>query len=117
MSYNDRDHEDVARANAEAEELRNDLNRDDEEPALGDSTGITAELELADVTEAQWIQARTDSLVLEEAINSGLLDGETATALQLAVAVEPAWKRDRAVRLADDAARREAHENGERWVE
>jgi hypothetical protein len=31
MAYNDRDSSDVERANADAESLRNDLNRDDDE--------------------------------------------------------------------------------------
>lgn len=117
MSYNDRDHADVARANAEAEALRNDLNREDDEPGFGDNVGITANLELADVTEEQWIQARTDSLVLAEAINAGLLDAETAMELQLSVGAEPEWRRNQRIRRADDAARAAAHAEGRRWEE
>jgi len=83
--------------------------------SYGDSTEITADLELEDVTEEQWTQARTDSLVLAEAINRGLLDGDVATALQLEVYAEPEWKQRRRIRLADDAARREADAAGRRF--
>jgi hypothetical protein len=85
--------------------------------SYGDSTGITADLELADVTEEQWVQARTDSLVLAEAINAGLLDGDTANELQLSVGAEPEWKRAQRIRRADDAARAAAHAEGRRWEE
>jgi hypothetical protein len=46
---------------------------------------ITSDLELADVTEEQWEQARADSLVLQAAIEKGLIDNDTVVDLQLTV--------------------------------
>ena len=56
---------------------------------------ISPDLELEDVTEEVWIQARTDSLVLEEAIDRGLLDANEAAELSLIVAGPTRGERER----------------------